>query len=69
MTVIPAELEAARRVLRIDDDSREQAADGTVYFRGAVRSELADRDYAVALTCIGGAGNPGPAWMCTTGNS
>jgi nucleoside phosphorylase len=62
LTVIPAELEAARRVLRIDDDSREKdIADGTVYFHGAVRSELANRDYTVALTCIGGAGNPGAA--------
>jgi nucleoside phosphorylase len=61
LTVIPAELEAARRVLRIDDGSREKAPDGTVYFRGAVCSELANRDYAIALTCIGGAGNPGAA--------
>ncbi len=62
LTVIPAELEAARRVLRIDNDSREKdIADGTVYFHGAVRSELANRDYTVALTCIGGAGNPGTA--------
>jgi nucleoside phosphorylase len=61
LTVIPAELEAARRVLRIDDGSREKAPDGTVYFRGAVRSELVHRDYAIALTCIGSAGNPGAA--------
>jgi len=61
LTVIPAELEAARRVLQIDDDSREKDPDGTVYFRGAVRSELAGRDYTIALTCIGGAGNPGAA--------
>jgi nucleoside phosphorylase len=66
LTVIPAELEAARRVLRIDDDSREKDADGTVYFRGAVCSELGNRDYTIALTCIGGAGNPGAA-AATTG--
>jgi predicted nucleotidyltransferase len=51
LTVIPAELEAARRVLQIDDDSREKDPDGTVYFRGAVRSERAHRDHAIALTC------------------
>lgn len=61
LTVIPAELEAARRVLQIDDGSREKASDGTVYFRGSMRSELAGRGYAVALTCIAGAGNPGAA--------
>ncbi len=62
LTVIPAELDAARRVLQIDDAGREKApGDGTVYFRGVVRSELANRDYTVVLTCIGGAGNPGAA--------
>ena len=61
LTVIPAELEAARRVLQIDSSSREKDADGTVYFRGRVRSHLAARDYAIALTCLGGAGNPGAA--------
>jgi nucleoside phosphorylase len=61
LTVIPAELEAARRVLRIEDGGREKAGDGTVYFRGAVRSELAGREYGIALGCIGGAGNPGAA--------
>jgi len=58
LTVIPAELEAARRVLQIEARAREKTVDGTVYFRGAVRSSLADRDYAIALTCIGSAGNP-----------
>ncbi len=61
LTVISAEFEAARRVLQIDDGSREKDLDGTVYFRGAVPSELAKRDYAIALTCISGAGNPGAA--------
>lgn len=61
LTVIPAELDAARRVLQIDDLDREKDTDGTMYFRGAVRSELSDRDYAIALGCIGGAGNPGAA--------
>lgn len=51
----------ARRVLQIDDLDREKDTDGTVYFLGAVRSELSDRDYTIALGCIGGAGNPGAA--------
>lgn len=59
LTVIPPELEAARHALQID--GREKDPDGTVYFRGSVRSSLADRDYTVALGCIGGAGNPGAA--------
>jgi nucleoside phosphorylase len=66
LTVIQAELDAARRVLQIEDASREKDPDGTVYYRGAVHSALADRDYAIALTCIGGAGNPGAA-AATTG--
>ena len=48
-------------MLQIDDLDREKDTDGTVYFRGAVRSELTDRDYAIALGCIGGAGNPAAA--------
>jgi hypothetical protein len=40
LTVILAELDAARRVLQIDDLDREKDTDGTVYFRGAVRSKL-----------------------------
>lgn len=66
LTVIPAELEAARRVLQLDNDSREKDPDGTVYFRGAVRSELARRDYAIVLTCIGSAGNSGAAAAAST---
>ncbi|HWO20125.1 MAG TPA: 5'-methylthioadenosine/S-adenosylhomocysteine nucleosidase [Kofleriaceae bacterium] len=61
LTVIPAEMEAARRVLQLDEGSREEDPDGTVYFRGTVRSELVRRDYAIALTCIGTAGNPSAA--------
>jgi nucleoside phosphorylase len=59
LTVIPAELEAARAALGLA--TREKGADGTVTFRGAVRSELLQRDYEVVLACIGGAGNPGAA--------
>ena len=46
LTVIPAELGAARRALGIGDHGREKDGDGTVYFRGAVHSALAGRDYA-----------------------
>lgn len=66
LTVIPVELEAARRVLQLGDDARSKAADGTVYFQGAVRSERGHRDYSVALSCIGGAGNPGAAAAATS---
>jgi nucleoside phosphorylase len=66
LTVIPAELDAARRVLQIDDLDREKDTDGTVYFRGAVRSALTDRDYTIALGCIGSAGNPGAAAAATS---
>jgi nucleoside phosphorylase len=66
LTVIPAELDAARRVLKIDDLDREKDTDGTVYFRGAVRSELTGRDYAIALGCIGGTGNPSAAAAATS---
>lgn len=48
-------------MLQIDDLDREKGTDGTVYFRGAVRSALTDRDYTIALGCIGSAGNPGAA--------
>jgi hypothetical protein len=61
LTVIPAELEAARLALGLDDRAREKAEDGTNYFHGAVASELTGRDYAVVVACIGGAGNPGAA--------
>ena len=61
LTVISAEFEAARRVFQIKDDDRRKAPDGTVYFRGVIRSERAQRDYTLVLTCIGGSGNPGAA--------
>jgi nucleoside phosphorylase len=61
LTVIPVELEAARSALEIDARERETSDDGTVYFRGVVRSELVRRDYEIILACIGSAGNPGAA--------
>jgi nucleoside phosphorylase len=61
LTVIDAELDAARRALEIEDLDRDKAGDGTIYFRGSVRSELNHRSYAIVLTCIGGPGTPGAA--------
>jgi hypothetical protein len=52
LTVIPAELDAARAALGIDDETREKDADGTIYLHGVVRSDLAGRDYSVVLCCI-----------------
>lgn len=48
-------------MLELGDQDRERDPDGTIYFRGAVRSHLIGRSYSAALTCIGGAGNPGAA--------
>jgi hypothetical protein len=60
LTVIPAELLAARAASGIGDDGREKDEDGgTVYLRGTVRSELAGREYRVVPSCIDGAGSPG----------
>lgn len=61
LTVIPAELEAARLALGIGDAAPVKAEDGTSEFHATVRSELTGRGYHVVLACIGGAGNPGAA--------
>src|ERR1041384_4696163 len=61
LTVLPAELEAVRRVLQIATTSCEWSEDHTAYFCGVVRSEQTGRDYGVALTCIGNASNPSAA--------
>jgi nucleoside phosphorylase len=58
LTVIPIELEAALRVLRIEPDHRAKDLSGTIYYRGVMHSERAQRGYAIALTCMGIAGNP-----------
>lgn len=58
LTVIPAELEAARRAFDIADTDRNKVADGTVYFHTVVPSVLAATEYKVSLLCIGSAGNP-----------
>jgi hypothetical protein len=50
LTVIPAELDAARAALGIDDRARDKDDDGTVYFHGAARSDIASRDYRVVVS-------------------
>jgi serine/threonine protein kinase/nucleoside phosphorylase len=57
MTVIPPELFAALAALGISDSQREKDAQGTVFFRGSLRSQLTGRDYRLVVTCVGGAGN------------
>jgi nucleoside phosphorylase len=61
LTVIQAELFAGLDALGIPESAREKDAAGTIYYRGAIRSALARRDLRVAVTCIGGAGNPNAA--------
>ncbi|RKH55177.1 protein kinase domain-containing protein [Corallococcus llansteffanensis] len=57
MTVIQPELFAALEALGIPDSKREKDAQGTVFFRGSLRSRLTGRDYRLVVTCVGGAGN------------
>ncbi|WP_224249771.1 5'-methylthioadenosine/S-adenosylhomocysteine nucleosidase family protein [Hyalangium gracile] len=57
LTVIPAELVAAREALGIAESARFKDEVGTVFYRGRVRSARARRDYDVVLTCLGRAGN------------
>jgi serine/threonine protein kinase/nucleoside phosphorylase len=57
MTVIQSELFAALAALDIPDSQREKDAQGTVFFRGSLRSRLTGRDYRLVVTCVGGVGN------------
>jgi serine/threonine protein kinase/nucleoside phosphorylase len=57
LTVIQPELFAALAALGIPDTAKKRSSHGTVYFRGSLRSHLAGRDYQLAVTCIGAAGN------------
>jgi len=62
LTVIPAELAAARDALGIPEQgARTKDNDGTVYFHGAVRSALTSGPLRVVLACIGEAGNASAA--------
>jgi tetratricopeptide (TPR) repeat protein/nucleoside phosphorylase len=58
LTVIQDELFAVRQALGLSESARVKDANGTVYYRGKVRSERARRDYHVVLTCVGREGNP-----------
>lgn len=57
LTVIQTELFAVLDALGISSSAREKDAQGTVYFRGSLRSALSQRDYSLLVTCIGAAGN------------
>ncbi|MGK3962278.1 hypothetical protein WMF38_55380 [Sorangium sp. So ce118] len=57
LTVIQPELFAALDALGIGPDAYDKDEAGTIYYRGAVRSARARRDYRVVLSCIGAAGN------------
>ena len=60
ITVIPAELDALRRVLALEDEARFKY-EGRIYWFGSIRSDLRGRGFSVALTCIGQAGNSASA--------
>lgn len=60
MTVIDVELGAVLDALALPDREKDPN-DGTVYYRGAIPSQLTRRDYGVVVTCVGAAGNPGAA--------
>ncbi|UQA56906.1 5'-methylthioadenosine/S-adenosylhomocysteine nucleosidase [Polyangium aurulentum] len=60
ITVLPAELNAARRTLRLECRHKDERS-GTVYFQGSVRSALGGSDYQVVLACVAGSGNTGIA--------
>jgi len=57
LTVIPAELTAARETLGIRITDRIKDADGTIFYHGTIRSTLKSCDYSIVLSCIGMAGN------------
>ncbi|WP_437917250.1 hypothetical protein WME73_24445 [Sorangium sp. So ce302] len=57
LTVIQPELFAALDALGFGPDAYDKDEAGTIYYRGAVRSARARRDYRVVLSCIGAAGN------------
>ncbi|MEG4172740.1 MULTISPECIES: phosphorylase family protein [unclassified Microcoleus] len=60
LTVIPQELAAAKAALGIQDisNNRTKTQDSqTIYLHGELFSERTQRNYRVALGCIGSAGN------------
>jgi len=60
LTVIPPELAAARQAFRVRT-KKSKAPDGTVYYRGALTSRLANRDFSIVVLCVGQAGNSASA--------
>lgn len=63
LTVISAELDAALHAFQLT--RTKDAKSGTIYWKGAVRSELKNTDYTVVLTCVGEPGNPAAAAAAT----
>ena len=62
LTVVAPEYTAARKAFRAR--GRSKTSDGTVWYRGAIRSRILRREYSIALVCIGQAGNPSAAVAC-----
>jgi nucleoside phosphorylase len=62
LTVVIPELAAARKVFRTKGPVK--ISDGTVWYPGKLKSKLLNRDYSIALVCIGQAGNPTAAIAC-----
>jgi nucleoside phosphorylase len=58
LTVIGKELEAVRTALALGDDARLKDESGSVFWTGAVHSQLTDRDYSLVVGVVGTAGNP-----------
>lgn len=61
LTVIPDELNAARKAININLEQRVKMLDGTVCYHGTIPTKLLNSSYRIVLTCIGGAGNSGAA--------
>lgn len=64
LTVIPAELDAALKVLDLKRCPKDEDS-GTIYWEGSAHSELTGQDYRVVFSCIGEAGNPSAAAAAT----
>lgn len=57
LTVIPTEFQAGLQALKIPNNDRNRANNGTIFFHGQLRSNLRSITYEVFVGCIGHAGN------------
>jgi nucleoside phosphorylase len=57
LTVIEAELIAARQILGLTDRDRVKTIGGTNYWIGEIFNRPQNRTFRIALGCVGGAGN------------